>query len=180
MKKITLLLVSLICVACNNATKQEYFYENGNIKEQRIYTEKKDTSTYSITKYYLNGQISEKGLMKNGNKEGTWEYWYSDGDMKWTGVFCKGVYINPVDTVIVSFQKDTLFVGEEIYMRIQHKFCPIEDLIMACSNYAKLIRLDNRELYDYMIIPEQKGIIKLYFFDKRNPETRIQQTFMVY
>jgi len=69
MKKIILLFVLFSCITCNNSTKQEYFYANGNIQERRIYY-KKDTSTYSVTKYYLNGQISEKGFIKDGYKEG--------------------------------------------------------------------------------------------------------------
>jgi Uncharacterized protein conserved in bacteria len=178
MKYLILLFSSFALIACNESIKQESFYENGNIKELKIYTVKNDTATYALTKYYLNGQISEKGFMKNGYKEGEWEYRYSDGEIRWTGVFSQGISVNTLDTIpVVLFQKDTLYTEEKMYIRIQYGI-PMEDLMIGCSN-GIIQQADNIELYDFMITPAQKGIINLYFFDRRGTDTK-KLTFMVH
>ena len=146
---ILILLVSFVCVTCSNSKKQEYFYENGNIKERLIYSNKKDTSFYSVTRYYLNGQISEKGTIKDGYKEGTWEYWYSDGEIRWKENFSKGIYQKPINSVpVISFQKDTLRVGEKVYMRVKSKNSLMKDLNIGCTN-GIIQRADNEDLYDF-------------------------------
>jgi Uncharacterized protein conserved in bacteria len=179
MKYLIFFLFSFALIACNKSIKQESFYENGNVKEIKTYVDKKDTTVYSITKYYLNGQMSEKGFIKDGYKDGEWKYWYSDGDIRWTGIFSQGVHVNPADKIpIILFQKDTLYVGEKIYIRIQSS-TPIEDLVIGCSN-GIIQQADNIELYDCMIIPAQKGILNLYFFDRRSGTDTKKQTFMVY
>jgi hypothetical protein len=180
MKYRIILLVSLLCITCNNSIKRDVFYNNGNVKECRIYTNKKDTTTYFITKYYFNGQISEKGFIKDGYKEGTWEYWYSDGKTRWVGVFSQNNHIYSVDSFpVVSFYKDTLCVGKKTYLRVQSKSTPMEYLVIGCSN-GIIQNADNKELYDFMLIPEHKGILNLYFSDRRLETTMIKQTFMVY
>jgi len=79
----------------------------------------------------------------------------------------------------VSLKKDTLYVGEKVYLRVKSKR-PLKDLNIGCTNGTIQIA-DNKSLYDFMIIPERKGILKLYFFyiDEGVYENTITQTFVV-
>jgi len=80
----------------------------------------------------------------------------------------------------VSLQKDTLYVGEKIYLRVKPK-SSLKDLNIGCTN-GVIQNADNKDLYDFMIIPAHKGILKLYFFytgDGGIDENTITQTFIV-
>jgi len=54
------------------------------------YTERGNTNTYLLEKYYDNGQLAEKGNCINGEKEGVWISWYKDGTMSVKANYKKG------------------------------------------------------------------------------------------
>jgi antitoxin component YwqK of YwqJK toxin-antitoxin module len=40
--------------------------------------------------YYYNGQIKEDGYYADGKKNGTWTYWYENGNMEWKEIYDYG------------------------------------------------------------------------------------------
>lgn len=93
------------------------YYPNGQLKSRLLYvrinanfTEIKD-STYTF--YYENGNISERGQMINGLRNGLWEEWYENGVRKSKGNYISKQY---VFCGIVPFDVDYLLkVGKWTY-----------------------------------------------------------------
>ena len=54
------IFVLIVMVSCNSNTQYRY-YSAGELKEKKVFIEKKDTSSYLLTQYYPNGQMKNQG-----------------------------------------------------------------------------------------------------------------------
>lgn len=168
MKKCLIVILVVILFfsgACGNKVEKSY-YDSGQIKEQRSLNARKDTLNYYVVQYYRNGQKKSEGRIVNGNRDGYWEEWYGDGDVKWRGDYLDGVREHRILTDIKSsimFSDNVLIKGKETYLRIVVEGIHPEDFISACSN-GVFRRLWDNDNFNYVIIPEKPGNIRFYFF----------------
>ena len=84
MKKILLLLCSLILIGCGGQTHEDgpfrWYYENGNIRTEGTY--KNDIMVGVIKEYNEDGTLKSERTYVNGKKEGPAVYYYADGRTK--------------------------------------------------------------------------------------------------
>ncbi|WP_158624884.1 energy transducer TonB [Gynurincola endophyticus] len=69
---------------CTQMHAQDYF-RNGKGKTAKS----KRTGLWHF--YYDNGQLSAKGMYKNGLKDGNWEMYYENGQLKLSGIYQNGL-----------------------------------------------------------------------------------------
>jgi len=163
--KIKILLLLLLLYACNRTVEHKLYYDSGQIKEVRTYLSKQDTTTYYSQRYYINGTMAEYGLIKNNHKEGLWQTWYSDEQIRWEGIYENGhfLYDSIVSIPVVILDEEILRAGEKTYFRVYSPTIAIEDLAIGCTNGIIQVA-DKKDMYDFTIIPQNKGVVKLYFF----------------
>jgi hypothetical protein len=173
MRKIFIYLVLvlfLLITSCGKKTELKYF-DTGKIKEERIYEKRNDTTKYQVVYYYLNGQIKSKGLIVKGQKAENWQEWYADGSMKWSGEYQNDIRkfeilssnLNPR----LILNDSILRKDKQTYLKVHIDGIHPADMAVACNN--GIIRAsNNRELFDYMIVPKQQGIMKFFFFVKKD------------
>lgn len=75
--------ISLALVSCSNQEVIVEKWENGQVKESRLYA--RDSGQYVVKLYYENGQLKETGLFLRRSKllkDGDWKTYYPNGTMK--------------------------------------------------------------------------------------------------
>lgn len=91
MKYSYLIVIVILFSSCLNNNESNTYYESGSIKIRKIYENKKDTLNYILENYYPNGQIFQKGQIKDGLTEGM-VYQYSEkGQLKIETLYIKGL-----------------------------------------------------------------------------------------
>jgi len=95
MKKLFIIIVLVSVYSCNRGDRMEVSekWENGNNKVVRTYENSDDTLTFLYEGYYEDGKPSIRGNKLHGYKNGTWRWWYSNGNMKDEAKFSIGNYI---------------------------------------------------------------------------------------
>ena len=82
MKKILLLLCSLILIGCGGQTHEDgpfrWYYENGNIRTEGTY--KNDIMVGVIKEYNEDGTLKSERTYVNGKKEGPAVFYWANGD----------------------------------------------------------------------------------------------------
>ena len=169
MKKISIYSIFAIIVfmiACVNKTEKKY-YDTGQVKEERIYEKRNDSTKYSVIYYYSNGQIKAKGNITDSHRNGNWQEWYSDGSEKWNGEYDYGK--RKIETLTAEPKiiiEDSVFrKGEQTYLKAYIEGVHPEDMAIACNNGIIKVA-DKKEMFDYVVIPKKQGVIKFTFFIK--------------
>jgi hypothetical protein len=92
MKKITIIfsILFLISISCSNSNERVSYYENGNIKEKRIFLSSKDTLSYHREIYYPEGKIHFKGQVVNNKTEGRLFEYSNDGIIRVSTLYING------------------------------------------------------------------------------------------
>jgi antitoxin component YwqK of YwqJK toxin-antitoxin module len=98
MKAILSFLPFFILVGCKQTeTKKVFFtFPNGQIGQVRYYTNPGDSLTYRKEVFYPDGAKSYTGGIVNGKKNGTWVWWYPNGNKKDQCTYAEGVEIDTV------------------------------------------------------------------------------------
>ena len=162
----TLILVcciaAILSTACENKTKR-YYYDSGEIKEERILSQKSDTSTYILESYYKNGQLKAKGQVVKGVNNGLWQEWYSDGAFKWTGKYVDGIRIikNIPPKATIKLKNTDLIAGVKTSLKISIKGIHPSDILLGCTN--AILKVSEDQAYDFDVTPQQSGQIRFYF-----------------
>jgi len=187
MKKIFVFILMVIVVSCGQETAQYSYYPSGEVAEKKLFSNKKDTSTYLLTEYYRNGQIKNQGNVINSLREGVWNEWYADGDILWSAKYING-YLQPSDTI--GYPKflfsDSLIAGKLINMRVFVEGAHRNDLLFGCLNAKFYHRNDSMsDLYDWIVVPDSSGYmyIVVYASNKAKKNSGVIQTvdsFYVY
>ena len=149
--------------ACNNKQiKLTYYEDSKQIKEKFEYFTLEDTSTYEYTAFYTNGQIKNKGIVRNSKREGNWQEWYEDG------VFRGEFYYE--DNTLYMFNEDRKLPEIILYadklqphMEVPAKVInlyPDERIFAAGGN---LIRLDYNNCFDYLLIPFNADTVRFFY-----------------
>lgn len=117
---------------------------------------------------YANGAIASEGKTCSGRKQGEWQEWYSDGALRWKGSYKNDsvVYAIPdttADCEMTLINGDSLHVGRFSNVRIKVGKIYPNELMVAVTN-GKITVSDHKDLYDYRIIPERAGELKLFAF----------------
>jgi len=98
MKKLSLLFLALFfMIGCSNLEKNvplktgtfKTFYENGNCKKIKNYTD--GLLDGEFIEFFENLNIKTKVNYKNGKKDGIFQNFYEDGDLKETGLYKDGL-----------------------------------------------------------------------------------------
>lgn len=160
----SILILFILIISCSRKIERKY-YQTGQVKEERIYDEKNDSTNYLISDYYLNGQIKSKGRVTNGIKSDLWQEWYIDGSTKWKGKYAHGVreIKMPTTKPVVILEDSVLVKGTPTNMRVYVEGIHPTDLAVACNN-GTIKNADKKELFDYIVTPKKMGLIKFYFF----------------
>ena len=114
---------------------------------------------------HKNGTISSAGKTCSGQKQGVWEEWYSDGTLRWSGQYKNDTLQmhTPMDTsaLQVSFLgNDSLQIGKQAPIRVRvGDIHPSKLVLMMTKGTIK--KSEERDMYDYVIHPEQPGKLKL-------------------
>jgi len=164
---IHLFLVLLIFSTSCARKKEKTFYDTGQVKEERIYETRYDTSKYYVIHYYPNGQVKSKGHIIDGCKNGNWQEWYGDGSIKWNGEYDYGKRkFEVLSAKPKIIMEDTLLrKGKQTNLKVHIDGIHPEDMAIACNN--GIIKVSERKgLYDYVVTPKKEGIIKFVFFIK--------------
>lgn len=115
--------------------------------------------------YHANGTSASAGRTCSGLKQGAWNEWYSDGSLKWSGHYKNDSLQmhNPGDTsaLRISFlDTGALHVGRPARIRVMvGDIHPSKLFLMMTKGTIKLS--EQRDLYDYVILPERPGELKL-------------------
>jgi len=181
--KITIVIVLIVMVSCNSNTQYRY-YSTGKLEEKRVFIEKKDTSTYLLTQYYPNEQMKIQGKVINSKREGVWNEWYADGSVLWSGEYNDGYRLQ---SKTIGYTKlllsDSLAPNKPVLLRVYIEGIHRKDLRIGVTNGLIKLAEDN-DLYDYVIVPEKSGIMKIYqaylmhYEDYPEVETRIDTLYV--
>jgi antitoxin component YwqK of YwqJK toxin-antitoxin module len=76
-----LILTGLLSCMEPSETAENKNIQRDTIQRDFIFTESKDSVIQNgeYIKYYKNGVIEMRGMMKDGKREGLWKSWYEDG-----------------------------------------------------------------------------------------------------
>jgi hypothetical protein len=160
-----MLLIIIVVLGSCEQNKEIKYYTSGKVKEERIYRKSKDTSMYFETYYYINGSIKSEGHICKNEKNGLWKEWYSDGSIKWDGLYNDNIreYEIPLTSPNIILKDSILELNVPSNLRVDGHGIHPDDFIIYCKN-GIIKNADNKDLFDFTIIPERKGFIKFAFF----------------
>ena len=88
-----LLLVFVLYSCKRESQKIISTFDNGKPEIVRQYPDSKDTTEYLYMRYFENGQLLVKGMIKNNKQEGHWQWWYKNGIVHDSALLKDGKYI---------------------------------------------------------------------------------------
>lgn len=152
-------------MGCDNIESK--YYDTGELQEE---IKNSGSSCKEVISYYKNGQKASIGKICNDLREGNWREWYADGSMKWEGEYKNGnpnyrdINLKKLNCILtIKGNPDILQTGETYLLRVSIIGIHPQDIIVA-SNNGMIYFYENREEYDFKIVPEKKGNLKLYTF----------------
>jgi len=166
-KKVALMILFcfLVLSSCNN-TEVKYF-NTGEIQEE---IKNSDNNCKDVLRYYKNGQKASSGKICDNLKESSWQEWYVDGMIKWEGEYKNGkphyknFNLKELNCALtIKGNPDTLQTDITYPIRVSIVGIHPQDILVTTNN-GVIYFDENRDEYDYKIIPEKKGPIKLYTF----------------
>ncbi len=164
---ISCILISLISASCQN--------EINNEKYKPVFTNEKiinlsiNKNKQLITTYYNNGQLASIGCYLDGKKSGYWKEWYSDGAYKWEGKYLSNnrhyetIDLTSGGSYYIKDNPDKLKTNTPYEIKFYIPGIHPDDLTVA-SNNGSIAYLENRNQYDFKIIPERSGELKFYIY----------------
>jgi hypothetical protein len=169
MKKIICILCFLaLFIACKTQSSKKYYLNSNQLKEERVYDHRGDTTSYSFASYYSNGQLLSKGHIKDGKRNGLWEEWYADETLKWEGSYEDNQTLKlPIKDFKIILKGPILKSNNTSYLRVKATGVNPDDAIIGCTN-GVIKRSDNRGLYDFMVTPKHVGGIKFFLYIVKN------------
>jgi len=92
------LLILLSFWSCKESEIKKiiYTFPNGQVGEVRFYNSQSDTTTYRKEVFYSSGKKGYVGQINKEKKNGTWIWWYPNGQKKDQCSYKDGVYIDTV------------------------------------------------------------------------------------
>jgi antitoxin component YwqK of YwqJK toxin-antitoxin module len=69
-------------------------YPDGKPREVKIYSDASDSSKYCSILYFPNGRIEQKGNYSKYKMNGSWMWWYDNGQMKDSAELVNEIYVN--------------------------------------------------------------------------------------
>ncbi len=168
MKIIVLFSITLLALANCKATKKK-FYETGELKKEIITV---CDSIYTEYQYYKNGNLKSKGNYINAVKQGLWEEWYPNKEIKWEGKYVDGyreinIFQQKPNIIFESDpEPELLNIGMDYKIQIHIKGLHPEDLVVACTNGIVKLAKDS-EYNEFILHPKKRGDLKLkvYAYD---------------
>jgi uncharacterized protein len=93
--------------SCNSEVREVTLqYENGEPEQVKIYRNgKSDSTNYTLMQYNVDGTVEMKGEIRNGKEEGTFTWYYPNGNKKWIETFEKGI---STDTIYCYYENGNL------------------------------------------------------------------------
>lgn len=85
------LLVFTFCGSNKEFEKTESSFKDGSPKVVKFYADKEFTKLIREVQYYPSGQKRIEGSYKNGEREGLWQAWYTDGTIWSEGEYKNGI-----------------------------------------------------------------------------------------
>lgn len=79
MKTIYLFAVIISMSITSLAQAQKYYHDNGNLKAEGSFADKKQTGEWKF--YYESGALNIEGSFINGNRVGEWKFYYENGQI---------------------------------------------------------------------------------------------------
>lgn len=112
MKELKILLItfisSLFLYSCSTPEEREVqsTFENGPVKQEKIFrNSKKDSLNYILKQYNSDGSIEMIGEIKNGKEDGLFQWYYTNGNKKWVEKYENG---KSVDTTYCYYESGEL------------------------------------------------------------------------
>ena len=102
MKKLLILLFSILISFNSYGETETDYYENGQIKIEANYKDEKKDGKW--TSWYENGQIKLERNYKDDHIDGKWTEWDENGQIKSEAIYKDGVCINFVSRDSLSYQ----------------------------------------------------------------------------
>ncbi|GHT41235.1 hypothetical protein FACS189437_07870 [Bacteroidia bacterium] len=166
MNRFTCIVILLGFISCNHLKKDNsevtYYEHTNNPKEERLFENQKDTTSYLFISYYLNGQVESKGEVINSKKAGTWKEWYADGRLRREAEYVNGeadLFNEKRQIPLLIFSSDSLIVGVQTFVKFIHSY-PSDGL--ACSN-GMIMGLEDKSSYDFVITPFDADSMRFYY-----------------
>jgi antitoxin component YwqK of YwqJK toxin-antitoxin module len=103
-----LTIVLIVFQSCDSKKDREITlkYENGEPKQVKEYPYgRSDSNNYNLIQYNKDGSVEMKGEIRNGKEEGTFIWYYPNGNKKWQETFKQGVSI---DTIYCYYESGKL------------------------------------------------------------------------
>lgn len=93
MKKFAIILyiILIISISCSNSNERISYYEDGNVKEKRIFLSNKDTLSYYREIYYPEGNLHFKGQVINNKTEGRLFEYSNNGKLRVSTLYIDGI-----------------------------------------------------------------------------------------
>lgn len=162
-KSIANILLILILFGCNTKSKKTY-YDSGELKEE---IEILDGNCFIIKTFSITGKLLSNGKLCDNLKEGIWEEYYSDGMVKWKGLYNSGkrqhldtIPEEPHCKLTIKENPEYLKVGTTYHLRANVANIHPDDLVIMVDNGIIKPMKDKGE-YDFEMMPEKQGNLKL-------------------
>ena len=157
-------LFILLFITCQNKYTQVSFYENSSQQKELFeFFSLEDITSYEYTSFYKNGQIKNKGTVRNFKREGNWQEWYEDGvfrgDFLYENNFLDMHNENRKLPEIILYS-DKLQPNTEVVAKVINLY-PEEYIFCAGGNF---IPLRNNNYFDYLLIPSYEDTVIFSYF----------------
>jgi len=158
MKHIILIFICLFVISCSGGLIEEKDSESNDVTELGA-----DGKSKYITSYYPNGQMEERGILKNNKREGTWESWFMDGVKKATTLYDSGQIIYDITQrempkVIIE---DSLRLGIPSNVKIINFF---QGESISFSSNVLVEDSPEFDYYTYRITPLNTEPVIVYYY----------------
>ena len=176
--------INLICIAfvfvftaCSNKQRVETeYYPTGEIAVERIFVNKRDTSTYLETTFFLNGTKQTQGNYVQGKREGTWQGIYPTGELMWRVEYERGI-VKPIiedpNWIMMAFGGGTpkFQAGKPQKIRIFIEGVEPEYYAIGYRNATVEMPTEDNDFW-YVITPQEEGnmLLEIGFVCKESRE----------
>ena len=159
------LLIVIIGYSCNNSNIDIEYYDSGNVKRKLEYY---DQDNYFVINYYDNGNIKTKGEMLDSLKTGVWQEYFSDGDLRWEGVYSSNILdeLSESDEDIITLDNNPKFLilGHTYKIRIKTPEKHLENISVSVNKGNKVFPSLIKDEYDFLLEPLIKGDLSINLY----------------
>jgi len=190
--------IIVLLLACQQNTKKKY-YKTGELMYETYDVDKKE-GVFHVKEYYRNGVLKKTGDCKDvSNRKnlpiGQWKEYYSDGVLKWSGVYRDGVLQqskisnNTIWPDIKHLSKDidiegkpdSLILGQSYKIRLLMPSIHPRMYVVVDRNFKELKKNPNDfDRYTYIITPNIIGNFYIMIvFQNKNGDFLVGNPTMV-